>query len=227
MPAAAARIPTSEGRAGLAELEAESEGRWILKRQAGGYISKMSEGRLSLGEAAPEPAARKFLARFSQDLFGVPPGDLAITEVQPEPAAARVVARQFIHGLAVFGSRVNLTFDSGGNLIYAVSDIYSGPAPPLPAPAISLAQSASLARAALLRFLSSRAHGGTGDSYPVETFLKSGKMVYRLLTGNSLSLVYRYELPLAPPSSEDMEIVLDTSDGTVVLLRSISRSYSR
>ncbi len=215
-----ARIPSSKGSEGLAELEAESTLRWAFRKDpAHGYVTKMSDGRLALGGATPEIAALKFLDRFGRQVLGFDPTSAAEPEVLREEETTQVIVPQTLNGLPVYGARGNFIFDSDGNLIYVVSDIYRGPSPPPPSPAFSHAYSSQVARQAMFHFLSS---GGNADpsAYPLELF--QGRLMYRLV-GASVSLVYRYELPLVAPQIGDMEILVDASLGVAVLVQNQTR----
>jgi hypothetical protein len=183
-------------------------------------VTRIAEGSLSLGTGYPELAAQRFLSRFALSLFGVAYKNLSLEPAALDGDGAQVIGTQIINGLMVLGSRINLNFDPGGNLIYALSDLYRG-TPPSPLPMVSAHAAASLAQAALLRFLAEQ-KTVDGGSYPQEIFLRSGKLMYRLV-GSNLSLVYRYGFPLQGARDDDMEIIIDAREGSVVIVRSLSR----
>lgn len=203
----------------LSELEAESTLRWSFKRNPNdGFVTKMSEGRLPFAGLPPEVAAMMFLDRFGNNVLGFRADSAGQPIVSREEETTQVVLPQILNGLSVYGARGNFTFDAAGNLIYAISNVYRGPVPPTPSPAVSASQAAQAARQALLHYLT-----GTGADpaiYPIEEF--RGQLMYRLL-GNAVSLVYRYEVSLVSPLIGDMEIIVDANMGAAVLVRNQTR----
>lgn len=220
-PLLSTRVPSAQG-SGIAELERESIGPWNLKLRSDGYVKKMSEARFAIGKYPAEATAKLFLGRFARGLFGVSPENIVSIESRQESDSSQVISRQFQNGLPVFGSRINLIFDSDGNLIYATSDVYTGQSAPSSVPLISAQAAATVAQAALLRFLSLSGGNGAVEPYGTSFFLNNGHLAYRLV-GASISLVYRYELSLLPLNEGDIEIMIDANQGAVVLIRNLTR----
>lgn len=218
---ASSRMPSGARDATLADLEAESSGRWLVKKNSAGLVSKMSEGRLAgLGDS-PEESARAFLDRFGRLVFGIEPAMAGAPEVIREAETTQVIVPIEVNGLPVHGARHNQIYDTAGNLIYVVSDGIPSDVPS-PSPKFSAEAAAGVAREGLLRYLGSADRERNEQSYPLALFLKEGRLMYRLVNG-ALSLVYRYEFTLAAPAIGDMEAVIDANMGTAVLIQNISR----
>jgi hypothetical protein len=221
-PEQPARQPSdSSSSAGVPELQGESSRRWNLSLDSEGHVKRMSDGFLFLETNSPDLAARNFLFRFSLGLFGVKFGELSLDSSVADADGAQVIGVQQVHGLDVRGTRLNMLFDAAGNLIYVVSDLYSGPTPPPPTPTVSKMAAASIARAALLKYVA--AHGAPADpsAYPNQLFLDSSELMYQR-SSHSLPLIYRYTLPGKGPAGDDMEIILDASAGIVASIRSLA-----
>jgi hypothetical protein len=212
-----AHAPPGDLQGGLAELEAESSQRWLLRKRDDGTVTKISEGALYISEGRPEEKAMKFMKRFGRNVFGLSPHSLGMPEVVTEHSATQVIIPMSLNGLPILGARANLIFDSAGSLVYAAVDGYRDPAPS-PTPAISGAAAGAAAHGALLRYLSGRAFDPA--SYPPGSF--HGALMYRSVEG-SLSLVYKFEVTLAAPLIGDIEILVDASLGTAVLVRNLTR----
>lgn len=212
------RIPAS-AVAGVEELEGESPIRWAFKKNSEGFVTKMSDGRFFLGGESPADSARSFLDRFARGVFGFDPATGGTPEVRAESETAQVIMAQIIHGLPVQGARINLIFDTYGNLIHGVSDVYRGPTPPLPAPAVSSAVAAMAVRSALAQYLA--LDDAQMQKYPTDFFRRRGRLAYRLKDGH-LSLIYRYEFTLLAPDFADMEAMIDSELGTIVLLKNLN-----
>jgi|GEM_PF-6516058 len=212
------RRPSAALSAGVPELEAESTHRWSFKRNPGdGYVIKMAEGRLTFGDVAPEVAVGLFLKRYGKNVLGFSAESAGEPSVRREEVSTQVVVPQVLNGLNVYGARGNFIFDASGGLIYVTSNVYRGAMPPSPSAAVTIEHAALSARRGLLHFLEGR---GDPAAYPIDDFL--GQLQYRLV-GNTLSLIYRYELPLVPPLIGDMEIMVDAADGAVVLIENQTR----
>ena len=219
--AKAARVPSGSLDGTLADLEAESSGRWLVKKNAAGLVSKMSEGRLPPLGDRPESSARAFLDRFGRLVFGIEPAMVGAPEVIREAETTQVIVPIQVNGLPVYGARHNQIYDAAGNLIYIVSDGVPDEIPSS-SPKLTPEQAAAAAREGLLRYLGSAGQPPGDEAYPLTLFLKEGRLMYRLVNG-ALSLVYRYEFPLAAPAYGDMEAVIDANMGVVVVIQNISR----
>ena len=108
-------------------------------------------------------------------------------------------------------------FDRNGNLVYLVSDVFTGSAPPAD-PAISPADAGVRARDGLLVYLG---RVSDSDAFPAGDFAAKGELGYRLLRGK-VKLVYRYEISL-DENAGDFEIFVDAQTGSAKVM-SISRN---
>lgn len=216
-----ARVPSGTRESDIAELEAESRGRWIFKKRADGSVAKMSEGAFHPGGANPEASARLSIARFGRHVFGIGPSSLGPAEVVREPDSAQVTFSLELNGLPVYGGQHKQVFDAEGNIIYVVSDSLPATAPS-PEPRVSREQAAAAAQEGFLLYLGSSERARNEAAYPLGLFLNQGKLMYRLVNG-SLSLVYRYEFPLSAPAFGDMEAIVDANLGAVVAVQNVTR----
>ncbi len=215
------RVPSAVGKGALDDLQSESVQKWVVKRDLGGGVTKLSEGRFFLGEENPELAAHAFLERFGEDVFGITPSSAGSVESIKEDATTQVRISLQANSLPIYGAVHSQTYDSDGNLIYVVSD----PLPeqvPSSDPAVTESDAARLIQKGLFQYLGSKNRKGFDQSYPVSFFQAKGRLMYRLYNG-ALSLVYRYEFSLQSPEFGDMEAMVDAKLGSVVGIQYITR----
>lgn len=221
-PSQTARAPSAIPKGSMEDFEGESSGRWTFQKSSDGFITRMSGGSFRLPGEHPAAELDAFLERFGAALYGIDSGQYAAPTTIHESEATQVVYEQKLHGLAVENSRASFFLDANGSVVYAVVDLYTGKNPPSPNPSVSAASASSIARTSLLRFLDDKSVSyGPGD-YPQEFFLQHGELAYRLTSPNSISLVYKYEFQLSGTHDNDMKMMIDASNGAVVLLKTLS-----
>jgi hypothetical protein len=203
------------------EFVKKSDGKWKVKRNEAGFITKLSEASFPLGTRAAAAGAERFLKEYGPSLFALDLEDLSLKQNNQEEHATQVVYEQSIAGYPVFGSRLNLFIDREGNLIHVSSDLYSGPRPNIKATMNPL-DSARLVRGALLERLENQYGAISPDSYSEVEIEKNGVLGYRLYRG-SISFVYRYQLILSGDHDGDFEVMVDALQGQIVLFRDLSR----
>lgn len=211
---------TPASRDELREINEGSRGTWVVSESSPGS-RRISGGVFPTESNDPLEASQAVLKRFG-GLIGLSPEAAALVAVNREPTHSQVVYRQILNGLPVFNSRVNLNFNEKGELVHVQSDVYEGPAP-APRSELPLAAAAAIVRAKLLQYLANE--GGPSPeatSYPLPAIEAAGAKGYRLVSG-VVEPVYQFHFPLEPPRVGDMEAILGSEDGGVVVFRNLSR----
>lgn len=200
------------------QITQATSGVWRV-RWEGGVLAQLSGARLRGEGGAPEASAAAFLARFGP-LLGVSSRDLRLEKARAMEQNSQIVYSQELHGLPVYGSRLNLVFDSDGNIIYLSNHSYSGPPPPVPAP-VSAGKAASAAADALAAYLTSR--GAEGD-FPSENALEPLARLGYQLKGGAINLVYKFIVVLDPDLGGEAEVLISAADGGPISVRRMSRN---
>lgn len=206
---------------GLDEFLAKSEARWSVKRTKGGAVARLSEGSFPLGTRAAVVGAERFLKEYSKGLFGVEANQLTLDKNLQEDHGSQLVYEQQIDGVPVFGSRLSLFVDREGNLVHAISDLYSGSIPQR-SQIMNSKDSASLVRAALVEWIENEYGMIDPQSYPVSEVESVGVLGYRLQRGK-ITYVYRYELVLQGDHHGNFEAMVDANNRQLVLFRDLNR----
>jgi Zn-dependent metalloprotease len=213
------RQPKSQQR--WDEFVKKSEGKWKIKKNEAGFITKLSESSFPLGTRAAVVGAERFLKEYGPSLFALDLEDLALKQNNQEEQATQLIYEQSIAGFPVFGSRLNLFIDREGNLIHVSSDLFSGARPNIKA-TINPSDSAKIVRAALIDRLENQYGAISSDAYPEAEFERLGVLGYRLHRG-SISFVYRYQIVLNGDHQGDFEVMVDAALGQIVLFKDLSR----
>jgi Fungalysin/Thermolysin Propeptide Motif len=205
--------------AALAEINKKSSGSWSFRWRATGVLAKMSGASYPVGLRAPLAAAAQVIETFAPGLLGVDPSTLSQVDLVREEALTQVVYRQSVGGLPVFGSRITLYLDSGGNLVYMAADIYSGPTPALQRVVPAAAAAASL-REYLVHYLQGEGLEVPEGMYSLE-FLQGHSALGFRLNGPNVTQVYRYEFSLADVGGGETEALVDARDGSVIQVHAL------
>jgi hypothetical protein len=213
----AAPIKTSCSNS-LSELQARSSRPWLMSWSQG-VLLRLSGARLSLGESNPARAAGKFLASYAS-LLGANAAELSPETQRQMSGNVQVLYSQFQAGLPVFNSRINMIFDERSNLIYLSSNVYSGD-PVSSAAKTTLATAAKLAADGLTEFRI--AHNDGGEPITAAALGQGAHLGYRLIGGN-IALVYKFSFTIPNSPLGDMEIFVEDSSGSLLLMRSLSRT---
>ncbi len=206
---------------GLEEFLAKSEARWSVKRTKEGVVHRLSEGSFPLGTRAAVVGAERFLKEYSRGLFGVEANQLTLGKNLQEDHGSQLVYEQQLDGVPVFGSRLSLFVDREGNLVHAISDLYSG-AIPQRNQIMSSKDSASMVRAALVEWIENEYGMIDPQSYPISEVESVGVLGYRLQRGK-ITYVYRYELVLQGDHHGNFEAMVDANNRQLVLFRDLNR----
>lgn len=206
---------------GLEEFFAKSEARWSVKRTKEGAVSRLSEGSYPLGTRAAVVGAERFLKEYSKGLFGIEANQLRLEKNLQEDHGSQLVYEQQLDGVPVFGSRLSLFVDREGNLVHAISDLYSGSLPSRNQ-MMSSKDAASLVRAALVDWIENEYGMIDPQSYPVSEVESVGVLGFRLQRGK-ITYVYRYELVLQGDHHGNFEAMVDANNRQLVLFRDLNR----
>jgi len=221
LPAAS---PATERDTGtLAEFEGNSRGRWLMRRDQEGFVTRLAEAELP-GEsgASPEENSEALLRRYGKSVFGMDPASAGDRRVVRESDSSQVRIQQRLNGLPVLGTELNLLFNAQGALVYAVSTLYTGSDVPPAAADVPALAAATAARGALAAYYSGRGHELSSESHTPEALARGGTLAYRL-SGGGVTLVYRYVLLLQAPLFGDLEVLVGAAYGGVVSVKELSR----
>ncbi|MGZ3710647.1 MAG: hypothetical protein ACXVBE_02785, partial [Bdellovibrionota bacterium] len=174
----------------IEDLNRQSTGEWQIS-WAQGALARLSGGRLPLREASHELAAQAFLNQYGA-MIGASSGEFAFESQRQMGGNVQLIYSQKENSVPVFGTRVNMIFDSAQNLIYLSSNAYSGPHIPF-VPVFTVEKAAAAARSALADFRKS--HGDNGEALSEELLRRNCVLGYRL-AGGAISLVYKFSISI-------------------------------
>lgn len=210
--------PREEEARAREALVRDSRAPWVIRRD--GSSIALAGGVLPTDSADPLEASQQVLRKYGP-LFGASAESSALTGLNREGGNSQVIYQQLLDGEPVFGSRINMFFNERGELVHLVADTYGGPAPARNDD-VGPSEAALRLRAALFLFLAKRGPAPAVNSYPLGSLESAAVRGYRLI-GESVSLVYRFQFSLVAPHFGDVEAFVDARDGTVAVLREISR----
>jgi hypothetical protein len=220
---AASEIPAGPERRPAAHAERlqsffeGSRGEWVVDRNAAGFVTRLSGASFSTPLQGREAAAEEFLRQYGDSLLGVSLNQLKLQDRRVSAHSTQVVYEQVANGLPVLGSRVNMIFTPEGALQYLTAAAYKG-AVPAPTPKFNQIEAAAAIRQALEAYLPRQGGSLNSPEYELSVITSACALNYRL-SGDSISLIYKAEFPMASPGYGTLEAFVDTQTNTVVLLR--------
>lgn len=206
------RMPAASGAAASALDMLKSAG-WDISTDADGYLQEMKGASLKLDSPDALEASRKFLQTYSRSLWGLSADAFGLEKISREESSSQVVYQQYIDGIPVVGTRVNMFFDENGSLVYAQSDLYHGPAR---ASGIRIDQAAS----------SESARSAVSDYYRRNSIniiesslvLPQPELVF-IMKGGVAGPAYRFFCKLGYGLVGDLEVQIDAVNGGVLTVK--------
>jgi hypothetical protein len=217
LPPTVAASPSPKTASELfAGLMRDSRGTWRAK-WAGSVLVGLAGAQLVSESASPARAANVFLTRYGS-LIGADAGGLSREAERRIGDNTQFIYTQTINSLPVFGSRVNLIFDSEGAIVYMTSSL-AAPVTEPPAP-VALAAASAIAATGLQEFR--QRNGDAGANLSPAELQSHAALGYRLVNGTA-TLVYRFLFSIPESELGDMEIFVDAASGALLQVRSLTR----
>ncbi len=213
----------SSGKASLSwdHLARESQGRWSVTRDRFGFVKRMTGAILPLESMAPVMAAQNFLDLYGEFVIGINQNNLTEAESRQEEQVTQVLYSQTANDLPVFGSRISMFIDRSGNLVHFDSTVHHGSFPSS-TPSITAEGAAAIVRDSLQRSFEKKNPDALQGLPETKQLAATAVLGYHLV-GEVVTLVYRLEFSLEAPKQSDYEAIVDARDGSLAVLRPLSK----